>query len=258
MRRLALGVVVLGLVVGACAEPAPPGTPSTSDPTDSAWELESGDLDGSAIPILASHPITLSFTEDAAGGTAACNGYGGSYAISGDELTISEISSTEMACLPEETMESERMYLEALSRVVTFTMGDESLHLAGEEVDLVFVELQPVPTSELTGTVWVLDGLNEGAAVSTVIGDRATLELFSDGSLLGSTGCRSLNGTYIISGAEVTLTQFAAEGECPDQLQPQDSQVITVLESGFRAAIDGQTLTLTIAGDEGLIYKAEG
>jgi heat shock protein HslJ len=137
-------------------------------------------------------------------------------------------------------------------------MGDESLHLTDEQVDLVFVELPPVPTSELTGTVWVLDGLIEGDAVSSVIGDRATLELFSDGSILGSTGCRSLNGTYTINGAEVTLTQLAAEGECPDQLQPQDSQVITVLEAGFRAAIDGQTLTLTIAGDEGLVYKAEG
>ena len=258
MRRLALGVVVLGLVVAACAEPGQPGTPPTSDPTDRAWELESGNLDGSAIPILASHPITLSFTEDAAGGTAACNGYGGSYSISGDELTISELSWTEMACVPEETMESERMYLEALSRVATFTMGDESLHLAGEEVDLGFVELPPVPTSELTGTVWVLDGLIEGDAVSSVNGDRATLELFSDGSLLGSTGCRSLNGTYVINGAEVTLTELAAEGECPDQLQPQDSQVITVLEGGFRAAIDGQTLTLTTAGDEGLVYRAEG
>jgi heat shock protein HslJ len=257
MRRSLVLIATLGLTLIACAEgDGAPADPPTSDPTASAWELESGALDGSPIPILGSHPITLSFTEDGAGGTAACNGYGGSYSISGNELTLSEVFQTEMACMPEETMESEQKYLEALGRVAKFTMTEVTLTLVGEGVELRYVLLPRVPTSELTGTVWVLDGLVGGDAVSSVGGERATLELFSDGSLLGSTGCRSLNGSYTISGAEVRLTDLAVEGECPAGLQQQDDQVVTVLGDGFRATVDGQTLTLTIAGDEGLIYKA--
>jgi heat shock protein HslJ len=242
------------MVLAACAEP---GEPAASDPTEDAWELRSGTLGGEPIPMVDGHPITLTFTEDGAGGTAACNGYGGSYTVSGEGITFSELGQTEMACFPEETMESEQQYLMALSRVETFSLTEDSLTLAGESVELDFVALPPVPTSDMTGTVWVLDGLVQGEAVSSVSGEQATLELFSDESMLGSTGCRTLSGNYIISGAEVILTDFRAEGECATELQEQDSRIITVLEGGFRVEIEGDTMTIATAGDEELIYKAE-
>ncbi len=256
MRTVHSVVVALALTLVACAEP---GEATGSDPTQNAWELESGSLDETTIRLVEGHPITLSFGADGDGvvGTAACNGYGGSFSISGDELELSELSQTAMACEPEETMESEAMYLEALGRVETYTTTDETLMLAGDGVDLVFVALPPAPISQLTGTVWVLDGLVQGDTVSSVAGERATLELFSDGSMLGSTGCRTLNGSYLISGAEVVLNELAAKGECPPDLHEQDGQVVTVLGDGFRARIDEDILTVTSVGDEGLIYRAE-
>jgi heat shock protein HslJ len=227
-----------------------------SVPMGSTWQLEAGTSDGEPIPILDSHPITLSFTEDGAGGTAACNGYGGSYSISGDTITFSELFQTEMACFPEETMESERRYLEALTRVETISITEETLTLSGVDTELTLVKLPPVPTSELTGTVWVLDGLVTGDTVSSVSGERATLELFSDGSMLGSTGCRTLNGRYVISGAQVVLNELAAKGDCPADLREQDNLVVSVLGDGFGVAIEGDTLTITSIGNDGLIYKA--
>jgi heat shock protein HslJ len=206
---------------------------------------------------VAGHPITLSFTEDSVGGTAACNGYGGSYTISGNEITFSEISGTEMACSPEDIMTSERMYLQAFSRVQAFSMDDDTLTMSGQGVELVFVALPPVPTAELTGTVWVLNSLVQGESVSSVMGERATLELFTDGSMLGSTGCRSLNGRYTVTGAEVILNELSAEGDCPPELADQDDIVVTVLGDGFRTAIESDTLTLSSVGNEGLIYKSE-
>ncbi|MGH8952085.1 MAG: META domain-containing protein [Acidimicrobiia bacterium] len=109
----------------------------------------------------------------------------------------------------------------------------------------------------LTGTVWVLEGLVQGDAVSTVTGDRATLELFSDGSMLGSTGCRTLNGNYTIVGAEVQMTELTANGDCPRDLEDQDTQVVIVLGS-FRATVEGETLNLTSPGNIGLRYRDEG
>jgi heat shock protein HslJ len=256
-RTVFLGSV-LALALIACAETNRSGDPGVGDPTAVAWELESGTLEGEPIPIVAGHPITLSFTDDGAGGTAACNGYGGSFDISGAEITFSELFQTEMACVPEETMESERLYLEALAGVESLSMEGDRLTLGGEGVELVYVALPPVPAEELTGTVWVLDFLILGDSVSSVGGERATLELFSDGSMLGSTGCRSLNGNYVITGAEVTITEMAAEGDCPTRLQDQDNQVVTVLGDGFRAGVDGNTLTVTSSGDQGLVYRAEG
>ena len=249
-------VAVLGLTLASCAGAAEPVEPAMSDPIGTTWRLESGTSDGEPILILGSHPITLSFTEDGAGGTAACNGYGGSYSISGDTITFSELFQTEMACFPEETMESEQRFLEALARVETISLTEERLTLSSENIELTFAKLPPVPTAELTGTVWVLDGLVTGDSVSSVSGERATLELFSDGSMLGSTGCRTLNGRYVISGAQVVLNELAAEGDCLAELQEQDNLVVSVLGDGFGVVIEGDTLTITSIGDEGLIYKA--
>jgi heat shock protein HslJ len=47
-----------------------------------------------------------------------------------------------MACSPEEVMDSESAYLEALSLVDTFTMSGDRLTLTGEGVEIAFVALE--------------------------------------------------------------------------------------------------------------------
>ena len=135
MRNALLIAVALTLTFVACAEPS---EPAAIDPTDSAWLLESGTLDGTAVPVLDTHPITLVFEENGAGGTSACNQYFGNYSVSGGEMSFVEITQTEMACIPDEVMGSEAKFLEALSRVEAFTVTGDSLTLSGEGIELVF------------------------------------------------------------------------------------------------------------------------
>jgi heat shock protein HslJ len=140
MRRTLLIAVALSLTLVACAEPS---EPAAIDPTDSAWLLESGTLDGAAVPVLATHPITLVFEEDGAGGTSACNQYFGNYSISGGAMSFDEMTQTEMACIPDEVMDSEAKVLEALSLVDAFTVTGDSLTLSGDGVELVFAVYEP-------------------------------------------------------------------------------------------------------------------
>jgi heat shock protein HslJ len=135
MRKALLILAALSLTLVACAEPS---EPAAIDPTDSAWLLESGTFDGTAIPVLGTHPITLVFEEDGAGGTSACNQYFGNYAISGGGMRFDEMTQTEMACVPDEVMGSESKFLEALSRVDSFTVTEDSLTLSGDGMELVF------------------------------------------------------------------------------------------------------------------------
>ncbi len=135
MRKTLIVASILGLALSACAEPS---EQASADPTESAWVLESGTLDGEAIPVVETHPITLVFDEGDAGGTSACNSYFGSYTISGAEIGFSGLGSTMMACEPVEVMDSESAYLAALELVDGFSATEDSLTLTGEGVELVF------------------------------------------------------------------------------------------------------------------------
>lgn len=229
-----------------------------ADSVQGDWELESGALDDEPIPMVDSHPITMTLEDDEIYGTAACNGYGGTFALDGSEFSIEDgLAVTEMACMPREVMDSEQAFLEALTRVETVELGDGALTLRGPDVELTFELLPPVPTAELTETLWVLDGLIQGEAVtSPVQGERATLELSDDGTFTGYTGCRNISGSYQITGAEVQFTDFGAEGECSAEFQEQGNRVISALEGGFRVEIEDTRMTTWVAGDEGLVYRA--
>lgn len=247
IRRFAL-LAVVAMTVTACL-----GN-DFEDSLEGSWQLVSGEVAGTPIPIVKTHPITLTIAEDAVGGTASCNGYG---AEIDRPFRVTGISSTEMACSPPETMVAEGLYLQGLGEVDNIGLGSPNLTLTGPTVTLEFEPLAPVPTADLLGTVWVLDGLVQGDAVSSVSGERATLELFTDGSFIGSTGCRDLSGSYVVTGPEVQFTNFGANGDCTAQLATQDSRVISALEGGFRVEIVGNQMTTWVAGDEGLIYRAD-
>lgn len=227
------------------------------DSLEGSWQLTSGAVDGKEIPLTDTHPITLIFDGEDVGGTASCNGYGGTFELSGSTIRFGDLALTEMACMPEETMQAEALYSRALA-VVTTVVLDDHLTLAGPGVELEFEMLPAVPQAELTNTVWVLDGLVTGDAVSSVSGERATIEFFSDGSVLGSTGCRLLTGHYVVNGAEVVMTDLSAEGlECHPDLARQDDHIISVIEGTMRVDVAGNRLTVTAAGGDGLAYVAD-
>jgi heat shock protein HslJ len=135
MRKTLIFAAFLGLTLAACADPA---DEAAADPTETAWVLESGTVDGAEIALVDSHPITLTFDEGQAGGSAGCNTYGAAYEISGAEISFDEAISTMMACEPTEVMDAETAYLTALDVVTGFSATEDSLTLTGEGVELVF------------------------------------------------------------------------------------------------------------------------
>jgi heat shock protein HslJ len=134
MRRTLVIAAVLGLTLAACADPNEPA----ADPTLSAWVLDSGSVDGADIAIAEDHPITLTFEESGIAGSSGCNTYFGGYTIDGSAISFSDMGSTMMACEPTEVMDSESMYLDAMSKVDAFTATDDTLTLTGDGVELVF------------------------------------------------------------------------------------------------------------------------
>lgn len=133
-----IGTVVLLLVLTACAGPA--GTAGDVDAAelDGAWELASGVGPEGEIELIDDHPITLEIEGDDWRGTAACNSYSGTVGLEGDQLAMDGFAVTEMACMPEEVMDSEAAYLAGLRTVETWSLRDERLVLEGPGTELVF------------------------------------------------------------------------------------------------------------------------
>lgn len=247
-----LAVAALALLLVGCS--LLPGAENAA--LNGEWQMRSGANQGAAIPIPADRRITLKIDGTQVGGSAACNIYGGTLEINGTTIKISALSMTEMAC-QDDVMAAEAAYLAALPRVTTATRDQDSLVLTGPDVELRFARVQPVPNANLVGPLWTLDSLISGEVVSSVIGDKAILQLNANGTLAASTGCRDLTGHYTVSGSKVQVTLDPYDLiACADPLGAQDTQVLRVFGAvdGFTFAIQGNSMTLT-AGELGLGYR---
>ena len=79
--RLSLMALVSIAVLAAC------NGSGANDLRGTAWELAS--MSGSGL--LPGTSITIEFTDEEVSGSAGCNHYGGSYQVSGNSLTISDV-----------------------------------------------------------------------------------------------------------------------------------------------------------------------
>ena len=253
MKRTAFVVAALALVVAACAQPLGPAAPLSADGPDGDWVLESG------VPIVEGASITISFDGSQIGGRAACNTYGGTAHIDGDAVSIpgggpgATFFMTEMAC-DQQIQASEQTFVQALFAVSAWSIEDGRLHLTGPDVDLVFESVAPIEAPDFVGTEWALQSLVDGESATSVAGDEATLFLSENGTVTGSTGCRTLAGTWVVRSGEVFFPEFGADGECPSNLSEQDGFIVTVLGDGFRPEISGNRLEVTDASGQVLVY----
>jgi heat shock protein HslJ len=102
--------------------------PAESALDGTAWVLAS--LNGE--PLLEGTVITLEFGDGTLGGQSGCNTYGGTYVLTGTELTLRGVSSTLMGC-DAPVMEQEGAYFRALGEAATYTLTGERLELVNRE-----------------------------------------------------------------------------------------------------------------------------
>jgi heat shock protein HslJ len=249
----ALAALLLVACGGAPASITPSEGPAALDPAGS-WQLVNGTVDGQPLPLDADAPVTLIVDGSGVSGESACNRYFGEFAVVDGRVTLRNLGGTEMACA-EPVMALEAAYLAGLAKVDGAAIDGDVLVLTGPGVELQFERLPPPPTAVVVGTPWLLESVLQGDTVSSVVGEPATLTLHADGTLEGSTGCRTLTGAYTIEGDEFLATELRADGECPAEMADQDAHVVSVLGDGFRAALNGELLTVTGSGGNGLVYR---
>jgi heat shock protein HslJ len=238
LKRIAVLAMPIALLAAAC---------SSSDdtvPTDYSWQLkEIADADGTM-----STPVTiptLAFESDQVAGNASCNQYFGAYSINGSSITFGPLASTQMFCGEPGVMEQEAAYLAALEAVDTWTIDDETLTLsAGDAPLLVYAPI----SQDLAGSSWDLLAYNNGTGgfQSAVIDVPVTAMFNEDGSLTGSAGCNSYNGTWETEDGSVTIGPLASTRMlCGDEaLDQQEARYLEVLETSDTYRIESAILEL--------------
>lgn len=221
----------------------------------STWTLRFGGGPDGEVPVIEGWPITITFDDGTFGGTAACNGYGGTYDIDGSGIRLADIGQNLMGCEPD-VEASEVAFFSALRDVDGINLIGNELALSGMSTELIFAPTEPAPLDALVDQLWVLEALLFDGEETPAIGEPATLLIDSNGSFTGSTGCRTLAGRYLLAGNSVVFNEMAADGECPTSMFDQDRFVINVLGDGFTAAVQGETLTVESVGNQRLRYRA--
>ena len=253
--------LAIALSCAACGdEGSPTGTdPGASDPgiaLDGAWQLTSGDVDGTALDLGVPRPVTLTVDGTKANGSSACNRYFADLTISDGTVAFGGIGGTEMACA-DDLMNLEAAYLAALARVTDWSRVGETLTLTGDGVRLEFGSAPVEEPAALVGTTWRLESLIEGDTASSVISRPATMVLRADGTVTGSTGCRTFRGTWEADGDRLVIGPLATPRiACRGAAGPQDRHVLSVLDGTVTTTVDGSSLT--VSGDRGLglVFRA--
>ena len=120
MKTRVVSVLIGLLAVVACAG-------SADDPTGTTWELTM--LEG-AEPIEGT-VVDMTIANEAVSGNAGCNTFNGAASVNVDDNTMTlgpDIISTMMAC-EDAVNEQEQRFLDALLRVTSYEMANDTLTL---------------------------------------------------------------------------------------------------------------------------------
>jgi len=143
--RTQRAMLVLGvaLIVVAGCKPAPQpeqetvieAPPPATDLEGTSWVAESV----AGKPVAEGFESTVSFeADDRITGNAGCNGYFGSWGVDGDAIAFGHIGATMMMC-PDEQMEQEQGFMEALNEAERFEVKDGKLFLFSPAADQITV-----------------------------------------------------------------------------------------------------------------------
>ncbi|MCP4965876.1 MAG: META domain-containing protein, partial [bacterium] len=152
------------------------------------------------------------------GGHDGCNGFGADYDVSGTSLTITMRYITTVGCSGDRAVVAEA-FQGAIAVADSYEVSGDQLMLRGPTVELVFEAPPAIDLGQVVDVIWLLDELVHEGERLLVEGSVGFLELRSDGTFVGSTGCRELSGRWQGAAANVVgFADLAAEGTCRPSL----------------------------------------
>jgi heat shock protein HslJ len=128
--------------LGVPSSATPTSVPPTANLAHTSWTLARLVVDGRAQSLVPGRAPTLHFGphDGQLYGSGGCNGYSGTYTLSGDRLHVTGLGFTQMYCLPAALEEQENAYFQTLQQVERYRMAGNMLTLTSADgsVELIF------------------------------------------------------------------------------------------------------------------------
>jgi heat shock protein HslJ len=177
---------------------------------------------------------------------ADCNQVGGSYTVSGSNLTLQLGPSTLAACPPDSQVDQ---FLAGLGQVTNYNVIGNNLELGLQGGARMQYNAMAAPS--LVGPNWQLLAYNNGrnAVQSVMIGTQPTAMFGADGQVSGSGGCNTFNGPYQSTANTLSIGPLASTRMACDQpVMDQETAYFAALERTTTYRFENGRLMLADAG----------
>lgn len=134
-------LLLLTLTMVACntGGNAPGDTGDTTSEIIGGWNAVTIDNENVIQPTV---PNIIFGEDGTVTGNGSCNGFGGNYTVDGNNVTIGQLVSTEMACAEPDLMMQETNFFDALTRVTSFTREGDTLNLLAADGTIIITLTQ--------------------------------------------------------------------------------------------------------------------
>jgi heat shock protein HslJ len=235
-----LAALLVTVAISGCGEDEEPAA-EVSELEGVPWVLASG------VEVVGWEDVAPSatFADGRVAGSTGCNRFNGAYTADGESLELSQVASTEMACMPPaDAVES--AFLAALQRVAVWGVEDDELvlHDADHEEVLRFRAATPVGSWQVTAF------LREGSVSSPVAGTEITASFAESGALSGSSGCNGYTSSFTTERGAIEIAQPAGTKKLcaePEGIMEQEAAYLAALPKAVRYEVDGRSLRLLTA-----------
>ena len=233
---LLIGAVLVTALVAGCTTqpqtvpvtPLPTTTlPVTTPPEPTlpgTWTLISAFAQGRGTSMVPLTTITATFSDiGLVSGFAGCNNYVATYQVSGDMIAVGKPAVAKNECSsPIGVMDQETIYLSNLKAAERFTIEGSRLtfyDLKGTILLIYDRKGSAEPILPIAGIPWILDlyRMESGANMPANLDTEVSILFATDGTLTGTAGCNSYQGTYTPSssnGISISDPVVSTENYC--------------------------------------------
>lgn len=260
-----LAVTATATALAGCSSGTTPGDRPDIPLTGTHWTLDALTVEGAGKTAPTPRRAYVEFKPDGtATGNAGCNRFTAKAAITGDTVTVSEVTRTEMAC-DKAVQDFEDAFLKAFTGKLQAKLGDRdgaaatdiglgrlTLTTSGGDT-LALSESPPAP---LKGTKWSVETLLDGKTASSLpagVKGRPHLTIAPDGSATGNLGCNNFTATVKAEGDKLTFDALAVTRRMCTTLQNGlEQKLYGTLGSGpVTYRIEDRRLTVTAQDGSG-------